>query len=312
MEKSYFLKSLKISVVLLFALQMASCIGHQSTEETTTRGKIKIGADEAYRLIVDTEIFTFINAYIHADIEPIYLSEGEVMQLLLSDSIRLAFVSRPLNEKEQAFFKEQQLYPKTTQIATDGVAFILNNSNPDTNLSYAHLKAIFDGKLIDWQEINKVNSNGNINVVFDHNQSGTARYIKETFGIETFSDNCYAVNNNAEVVNYVEANPNSIGVIGVNWISDSRDSVTIDFKSKIRVAAVSSAVDSAKFVKPFQGYLANGEYPFTRPVYIISREPFTGLGTGFASFVAGDKGQRIILKSGLVPHTMPVRLVNVR
>jgi phosphate transport system substrate-binding protein len=52
-------------------------------------------------------------------------------------------------------------------------------------------------------------------------------------------------------------------------------------------------------------------YPLTRDVVIISREIGTGLGTGFISFAASDKGQRIVLKSGLVPVTMPVRIVNI-
>jgi phosphate transport system substrate-binding protein len=33
---------------------------------------------------------------------------------------------------------------------------------------------------------------------------------------------------------------------------------------------------------------------------------------GFASFVAGDIGQRIILKSGLLPVRIPGRRINIR
>jgi phosphate transport system substrate-binding protein len=42
---------------------------------------------------------------------------------------------------------------------------------------------------------------------------------------------------------------------------------------------------------------------------MISREGRAGLGTGFVSFVAGDAGQRIIRMAGLLPATMPVRLI---
>jgi len=45
---------------------------------------------------------------------------------------------------------------------------------------------------------------------------------------------------------------------------------------------------------------------------VINREYFSGLGTGFAQFIAGEKGQRIFLKSGLVPAQMPIRLVEVK
>jgi phosphate transport system substrate-binding protein len=53
------------------------------------------------------------------------------------------------------------------------------------------------------------------------------------------------------------------------------------------------------------------QYPLRRQVIIISREARTGLGSGFATFVASDKGQRIILKAGMVPAKMPVRIVEV-
>jgi phosphate transport system substrate-binding protein len=306
------IKTLLLKSIIFLSLIIAGCIGHQSTDETTTRGKIKIGSDEAFRLLIDTEIHTFINSYIHSDIIPLYLSEGEVMQLLLSDSVRLAIVSRTLNENEIEVFKSQKITPKTTKIATDGVAFILNRNNNDTNFTYQTIQSILKGEISSWDKINAKNNAGNISVVFDHNQSGNARFLKETFGLDSFPEYCYAVNNNEEVVNYVEMNPNAIGVIGVNWISDSRDSVTMVFKEKIKVAGVSKKGETDTFFKPYQGYLANGDYPFTRDVYIISREAFTGLGTGFASFIAGEKGQRIILKSGLIPATAPVRLVQVR
>jgi len=48
-----------------------------------------------------------------------------------------------------------------------------------------------------------------------------------------------------------------------------------------------------------------------REVYILSKEAYTGLGTGFTAFVASERGQRIVLKFGLVPATMPVRLVEL-
>jgi phosphate transport system substrate-binding protein len=84
---------------------------------------------------------------------------------------------------------------------------------------------------------------------------------------------------------------------------------------KIKVVAVghkNNPTEPDTYYQPFQGYLAAGTYPLRRDLYIVSREARAGLGTGFASFVAGDKGQRIFLKSGLVPATMPVRLVNIR
>jgi phosphate transport system substrate-binding protein len=58
--------------------------------------------------------------------------------------------------------------------------------------------------------------------------------------------------------------------------------------------------------------MALEQYPFIRNIWMISTDPHLGLADGFTSFVASDKGQRIILKAGLLPAIAPLRLVNVR
>ena len=65
------------------------------------------------------------------------------------------------------------------------------------------------------------------------------------------------------------------------------------------------------FYQPYQAYMAQGKYPLLRDVVMISREARSGLASGFMAFVASDKGQRIVLKSGLVPATMPIRIIEV-
>ena len=81
------------------------------------------------------------------------------------------------------------------------------------------------------------------------------------------------------------------------------------FLKTVHVAGISR--DSA-FYQPYQAYIAQKLYPLTRNVIIISREARSGLGSGFLTYVASDKGQRVVLKAGLVPATMPVRIVEIR
>ena len=65
-------------------------------------------------------------------------------------------------------------------------------------------------------------------------------------------------------------------------------------------------------IRRIRPIFANKQYPFIRDVYTINRETFAGLGTGFTSFVAGDAGQRIILKMGMLPATLPIRLIKIK
>ena len=45
---------------------------------------------------------------------------------------------------------------------------------------------------------------------------------------------------------------------------------------------------------------------------MINRQTRVGLGMGFVTFVAGEKGQLIILKSGLVPAFPPQRIIEIK
>jgi phosphate transport system substrate-binding protein len=48
------------------------------------------------------------------------------------------------------------------------------------------------------------------------------------------------------------------------------------------------------YFKPYQAYIAFRSYPLTRTVYFVLRQPYFGLGTGFANFLGGNKGHMII------------------
>ena len=88
----------------------------------------------------------------------------------------------------------------------------------------------------------------------------------------------------------------------------------LSFNDVIRIMAVSRA-DSATVgnsFKPYQAYLALNQYPLTRNVYILLNDPKSGLPSGLTSFLTDFRGQRIILKSGLVPATAAVRIVDVK
>ncbi len=61
--------------------------------------------------------------------------------------------------------------------------------------------------------------------------------------------------------------------------------------------------------KPYPYQLVLGKYPLTRDIYVIISDVKGGLTSGFITFIAGDQGQRIITKAGLLPATRPMRLI---
>lgn len=302
---------LALSMLVLLVVSCHNPMGVQPLDETPTRGNIRISVDESFQLLYDTQLYTFEYQYKNAKIAIAYKPEVDVIADFMNDSVRTIAVTRDLTKAERDYLVTQKYVARTTKIAHDALALIVNKANPDTLLLDTQMADIFRGKISTWKQVNPKSAANTINVVFDNNKSGNVRYFREKFGLTgSFPSNCFAVNNNAEVIKYVKNNPSALGIISVNWISDSQDSVSEKFLESIRVVEVGS--NTTNYCKPYQGYIAEGSYPFCRDLYMISRETFSGLGTGFASFVAGDQGQRIILKSGLVPATMPIRLIEVK
>jgi phosphate transport system substrate-binding protein len=310
------LKSGTVLLNLAILLLMISCKsgGPKPLDETPTRGNITISVDESFQPLIDTEIYTFTSLYQNAFVKPMYKPEFDVVNDFMDDSVRVMVTSRKLPDDQIQYLKEKLIVVRSVTFAYDALALITNLENLDTLLTYNNVRDIFRGQVKTWKEIDGKSKLGKISVIFDNTKSGNIRYFKELFEItDTLGDNFFAVNNNAEVIDYVSGNPEAMGIISVNWISDLDDPRSRSFLSKVNVLAISQQfVNDGSFYRPYPGSIADKSYPFIREVYITSRETFSGLGSGFLQWATGEQGQRIVLKSGLVPATMPIRLVQVK
>lgn len=295
---------------------LTSCGGDPTTQlDTPTTGTISISVDESFQPIIESEVNTFEGIYKYANINAAYKTEGQVIKDLLNDSTKIAILSRELTADEKAVFEKQNRVPRVTRIAIDAIAIITNKQNPDTLLTMDELKQIFNGQVKSWQELDEESTLGDITIVFDNNNSSTARYVRDSLITgNNLPANTFASNSHKALIDYVEENKNALGVIGINWVSDLDDSTAVGFLNRIKVLGISkeaAPVTTESYYQPYQAYIAQEAYPLRRFLYIISTEGRSGLGTGFASYVASDKGQRLILKSGLVPATMPVRVISL-
>jgi phosphate transport system substrate-binding protein len=302
-------------IFLLSLMFLFSCQNYDLNKDSVTSGKLKIGIDESYSLMMDSQLFIFKELYKHAEIQATYSAEGDIIKALMDDSIQSAVICRPLNEKEMEYFKSIQRLPESTKIAVDAVALIVNPANMDSTFTMEQLTRMFNGKDTSWSQINPASSLGKINIVFDNQKSCNERTIREKFVPSgKLPANCFAVHSNQEVIDYVNANKNAVGVISVSWISDKDDPTSMDFLEKIKVVGIIDPSNTEKpdlARKPFQAYIYDETYPLRRDVYIIRTGLRGTLGTGFASHVAGEKGQLIIHKMGMVAANAPTRVVKI-
>ena len=299
--------------LIAFLINSCSPGGTGERMETPTSGNIRIAVDESFQPLIDTEVYTFTSLYTRASITPEYKPEYDVVNDFMNDSVKVMVTSRKLTEDQIQYLRDTLVVARTVTFAYDALALITNRENKDTLINYDSVRDIFSGKVTRWKDIDASSKLGPINVIFDNNKSGNIRYFKELFEMDTLGSNFFALNNNREVIEYVSRNPDALGIISVNWISDKDDSLSRSFVKEVNVLAISQPFfNDGTYYRPDQGWIYDKSYPFVREVYMISRETFSGLGSGFIQWATAEQGQRIVLKSGLVPATMPIRLVQIR
>lgn len=285
--------------------------GKPEPTDTPTSGEVNIVVDESFARLFDTQLYTFHSIYPNAKVHADYLAEAEALDKMINDSCKVVVMCRDLTKAERKQFESKNIFPISTKIAEDAIAIIVNPENPDSLLTVDKIKSILMGNDTLWSQLNKSSQLGKINAVFDNKGSANARYMQDSLlAGKAFGSNVFAVNSNPEVIEYVSKNKNAIGFLSVNWISDLDDPRVQSFLKTIKVLEIAKDSNNEGY-KPYQAYIKTKEYPFSRDVYMINRQTRAGLGMGFVSFVAGDKGQIMILKAGLIPAIAPVRLVQV-
>ena len=289
-----------VGFVLLTLLFVFSCQKKNEAIDTITEGKATIYVDESILPIIEDEVAVFEAEY-NAKLYLVSKSENEIINDLFNDTARIIILTRTLSARELKAFQSKKINPKTRSFATDAVAFIKSKTTNDTLIALQDVIDFVHGKAVP-------NIKG---LVFDNANSSTSRYISEISGVSVNNQkNVFSFKTNEEVLKYVAKNNGMVGVIGMNWIFQPPLDLqeTVD---NVNVLGV-KGLNKSEYIFPTQDNLAQGKYPLARRLYIVNCQGYPGLGMGFNSFLIGERGQRIILKSGLVPEQIPTRKISIR
>ena len=298
--------SLILGMLGVCAGLMVSCKNKAKNEkgsEDILTGKLPVLVDQTLLPIIQESADVFESSYPNSNLELIARPEIRAINALLADSAYVVVLTRKLTEVEDSYFKKRGIQPKIFQMATDAVVLINNRNSADTIMPQKSVKSLLQGNLAGQR------------LIFDNANSSTLRYLKDYFKLNKIDANAVsAMKDSEDVMKYVSENANAVGVIGYNWYLKAveKNSNLLDKIRTLSIESVGKEGEKVHFYKPSQSTIADNLYPFTRPVYIMNYQPNMGLGLGFSAFLTGDRGQRIVLKAGLVPATMPGREIIIR
>lgn len=304
----FFEKQLYLFLLLsVFLLTVQGCTSKRTSvrnihTDTDTKGEIKISVDETFKPVMDEQVKVFENTYPEAHIIVEYKPEADCFRDLDSSATRMIIVTREPDSAEKAYYSDKLQYNLTYGLlAKDAIAVVVNRNNPDSLFSRDDLRQILDGS-----------SGKQLVAVFDGlKKTGTIRYAIDSIlkGKKFDTSRVRAVENSKEVLNYVAANLNALGFVGVSWIGNPEDIEQQKMLEKVNIALIKCenclAEEANYCLKPTQRYILSRQYPLTRGLYYIAKENYPGLGRGFADFMWQDKGQLIFKRAYLAPAHLP-------
>lgn len=298
-------------MLCLFSLLVVLLTGctdkKKATGEWRHENNVLVAIDESFAPIMEEEMDTYGLKYPEAKMMPVLCSEDAAFSLLLSDSVKMIIATRPLSQQEKDYLKARTYVPTQALIAYDALALIVHKESADTLLTLDDLKGIISGQITRWEELAIHRRTGELKLVFDHSGSSTVRYMRDSLNNgKPLSGNLFAQGTNTAVIEAVKKDPSVIGVVGTDWLKKKGEEALSDFASlevkPMKVSRFSGA--DATYFRPYQYYIATGEYPLVRSVYMIETDPRSQSHLkNFFFFLKGQNGQTILLNhSQMLPN----------
>jgi len=171
-------------------------------------------------------------------------------------------------------------------LALDGIAIVVNKSNPVASLSRKQIQAIFSGQTTDWSQVGV--RSGRIELFARDDRSGTYDTFKSLVlesaslapGAKRFEDS-------SALSDAVAADPNGIGFVGLPFVRSAR--------------AVPVSDQNTAPLLPSAFTVAREDYVLSRRLFLYTpANPTNALTLRFIQFATSDAGQEIVAREGFV------------
>ena len=301
------MKRLLIACCAITAVLLAGCT-REPGSTTLTKGALRIDCDEAIYPAMRLVVEEFHSQYPDAKIDIRSVEARAATANFVNDSVHVIAVARSLNAEERNVLTSAKTWFEEYHVAQSAIAVIAQKDNPVKELRLGELDSILTGTITAWPGWR---AGGNIDLAVGGVNSSTNEVLRAlVLGGKTFTLSASILAGSGDLIEHVRTTRNAMGVVNVGWLKGTDQELRIIGLSRPGVAA-DSTQPAGKAYTPAQGYVYKGYYAISTPVNIYTRELDRDVSLGFISFTCSGQGQKVFLNSGLVPVTMPVRLIHL-
>jgi phosphate transport system substrate-binding protein len=301
---------MKLYSVLILAAALVLLAGctREPGSTTLTKGTLRIDCDESIYPAVRLVAEEFHTQYPDTKIDIRSVDAREATANFVNDSVHVIAVARSLNAEERNVLTATKAWFEEYHVAQTAVAVIAHKDNPVKALRIRQLDSILTGSATAWPGWK---AGGNIDVAVGGVNSSTNEVLRGlVLGGKKFALSASVIAGSGDLMEHIRSTRNALGVVNVAWLKGADQDFNVIALSRPGVAA-DSTQPVGKAYTPIQGYVYSGYYALSTPVNIYTRELNRDVSVGFISFANSVLGQKVFLNSGLVPVTMPVRLIHL-
>ena len=184
--------------------------------------------------------------------------------------------SRALNDEETAGGL------KGETVALDGIAVIVNNENPVTDLSLDQIAQIYKGEITNWSEVG--GNDEEIVLIGREAGSGTRDGFESITGTEDLCQYRQELTSTGDVITTVSQNPAAIGYASLASVSDQTKTLTVDG------------------VEPTEDTVRDGSYKIQRPFVLVTKdgEALSAQAQAFYDYAMSSDVADLIAQAGAV------------
>lgn len=276
-----------------------SCTGREP-RETATSGHLVVSCAESAIPYINRCAAAFTTLYDKATIRVDTTTSREALVDLVNGKSRLAVLARDLNAAESTAVNSGQEKLIAQKVALDGIALIVHGDNPVEQLTFDQLNAIFTGTVQNWREVG--GNDQPLHPLIRDRNSGTYEIVQQrVLRNQPYGTTVRLCRTFREMVALVEQDAGAIGGVGMGWVQ----------QGYLKAIAVAEKPEGP-FVVPSQQSIYEEKYPLRRSLILCSFGERLDLVAGFMTFMMSAQGQRLAVSEGLVPATMPVRIVQMK
>ena len=273
-------KIIKLCLALLVMMSLVACSGkseNESGHESNGLESVSTDGSTSMEKVIGAlgESFMKNNEGVNFTYNP--TGSGSGITAVSEGRCDIGLSSRALKDEEKANGLVE------TVLAYDGIAIIVNNDNPVTNISLEDLTKVYTGEITNWKDL----GGNDVEIVLIGREAGSGTRD----GFETITntkDLCQyrqELTSTGDVITTVSTNPDAIGYASLASVKDSVKALTVDG------------------VTATEATIKDGSYPIQRPFVLVTKDgvALSETAQSFYDYATSSDANEVIAAAGCVP-----------